>query len=156
MIGCRPLDADDERDLLGRLARTGQRFLGADPLVETVPRIQRRLRDRGARLLAVRDTETVLGLAGYAPNPHNPRQADVDLVALGEAAAGELLDALMDFMERYERIGSFVKVVEHGDEREAAFRSRGFMEIGRLRRHTFAAGRHRDQVVLHAAAGKPT
>jgi hypothetical protein len=143
------LEQGDERDLVRQAAQTGQRFLGADPVSETVPRMCRRLRERGASLLALYDEASVLAVAAYAPNPRNGRQADVDLLPLAGAATTDLVEALLDFLHRFERIGSFVKIVEHGDEREQAFRDSGFVEIGRLRAHTFARGRYHDQAVLH-------
>jgi hypothetical protein len=145
------LDPGDERNLIRRAAATGQRLLGADPVSEPVPRICRRFRERNATLLALYDESDVLAVAAYTRSGHNERQADVDLVPLAGMATSELVAALLDHLRSIERVVSFVKLVEYDDRREDAFRGCGFVECGRLRRHTFAQGCYHDQVVLHAA-----
>jgi hypothetical protein len=144
--------AAEVREVVRLIAHTRQRFLGADPVSEPVPQIQRRFEAGGVRLLAVRDGATTVAVAGYVPNRQNPRLADVDVLPLAAELTAELVRAVLGFLQRFERIVSFVKVVEHGDLREPAFRGCGFVQIGALRRHTFARGAYHDQAVLHGRA----
>lgn len=143
------LGRDEERTLLGRAARTGQWFLGANPRTEPVPYMQRRLRQRGARLLAVIDEDVPepIALAGYVP-VHHGLHAVLDLLPFDGEASATMVDEMLAFLWNVERLGSFVKAVEHADAREGAFRACGFTDVGTLREHYFAGGSYHDQTLL--------
>lgn len=145
-----PLGRDQERALLARAARTGQWFLGANPRTEPVPYMQRRLGQRRARLLAVVDEDVPepIALAGYVPMDHG-LHAVVDLLPFDREASAAMVEKLLAFLWGVERLGSFVKAVEHADARHGAFRACGFTEMGMLREHYFAGGRYHDQTLLH-------
>lgn len=121
------------------LSGTGARgFLGLDPVTQNEPLLAALLTDRGARLFRCGDA-----VLGYAPNPDNPRQAEIAT----SSTDPEVLGALTGFLRRYRRFTSFVCF---GGPAEA-LTANGFRHTGRLRGHVFRAGAYHDvDVHVHA------
>jgi hypothetical protein len=122
-----------------RLSGTGTRdFLGLDPMTQNDALLRKLLAARQARLFGAGDT-----VLGYAPNPDNPRQAEVATTSADPA----VLDTFTEFLRRHGRYTSFVCF---GGPPAAL---RGFRHAGSLRGHVFRGGGYHD-VDVHVSTGE--
>lgn len=116
-------------------------FLGADPVTQNDALVARTL--TGAQLFT--DTQDAAGVAGFRPNPDNPRQADIATTATDPAT----VVAFTRFLHERHRATSFTATAGPGD---AVLLGSGFTEVARLREHVFRGGRFADVAIYHLAA----
>jgi hypothetical protein len=117
-------------------------FLGLDPVVHNDALLARELGLLGAQVF-----EGGSSLLGFAPNPAQPRQAQVASTSADPAA----LRAFLTFLGSYRRCTSYVAHLPDGAASAAAFEGCGFRRVGTLRAHRFAAGAYRDVHVYYAS-----
>lgn len=111
-------------------------FLGVDPVTQNDALLRTVLTAREARLFGWGDA-----VLAYAPNPDNPRQAEIATTSQDPT----VLTAFLEFLRRHGRYTSFVCF---GGPPEAL---RDFRHAGRLREHVFRAGRYHDVDVWEAS-----
>lgn len=112
-------------------ALTARGFLGLDPVTQNDALLRKLLSARDARLFGSGDA-----VLAYAPNPDNPRQAEIATTSTDP----EVIAAFTEFLRRHGRYTSFVCYGGPAD----ALRASGFRPAGRLREHVFGGGRYHD------------
>lgn len=138
-----PIDLTDGIHRLRQLLDSGSGFLGLEPSTQHDQWMLHRLTQMHAALY-VAESGTLLG---SAPNPANPRQAQV-AVAADDCAA---LHALLSHLRKTAHTTSFTATSCSTDTSLPALLDCGFQEVGTLRGHVFRAGVYRDVHLYYAA-----
>jgi RimJ/RimL family protein N-acetyltransferase len=131
------------------LCAHGDEFFGLEVVRYSPATLERRLDELGVCLMHAAVDDVVVGVAGYAVNPANHRQATVSVSAFNSEHIGSVLRALVHLLHRAARTGSFISVLRANSAAVNVNREFGFAEVGRLRKSRYHRSQYHDEVVLH-------